>query len=97
LGHMPRQQSSIPKAPRTLAGIMSDYERVIIIQALQLNGFCRARAATSLGLSRSGLWRRMRMLRIDLAALPKAAPGPHKDARPAALAGSRPIFQGQGP
>ena len=72
------------KPPRTLAGIMSDYERVIVIQALQLNGFCRSRAAISLGLSRSGLWRRMRLLHIDFSALPKARPGPRK-----------PICQGQ--
>ncbi len=64
------------KPPRTLAGIMADYERVIVIQALQLNGFCRARAAASLGLSRSGLWRRMRLLHIDSSAMPKARPGP---------------------
>lgn len=77
------------KPPRTLAGIMADYERVIIIQALQLNGFCRARAAVSLGLSRSGLWRRMRTLCIDFSALPKAQPGPH------IFGGGKPIFQGQ--
>jgi DNA-binding NtrC family response regulator len=65
---------------------MSDYERVIIIQALQLNGFCRARAATSLGLSRTGLWRRMRLLHIDFSALPKAPPGPRRQ-----------VFQGQCP
>jgi|GEM_PF-2329219 len=75
----------LPKSPRTLAEIMSDYERVIIIQALQLNGFCRRRAAASLGLSRSGLWRRMRSLRIDSAALPRVRPGPRK-----------PVFASQG-
>jgi DNA-binding NtrC family response regulator len=54
--------------PKTLPEIMAAYERIIIIQALQLNDCSRARTAESLGVSRRHLYRRMTILKIDLQA-----------------------------
>jgi DNA-binding NtrC family response regulator len=55
--------------PKTLPEIMASYERIIIIQALQLNDCSRARTADSLGVSRRHLYRRMSILKIDLQAV----------------------------
>ena len=63
---------------RTLHEILALHERLIVIQALQMNHFSRARAAESLGVSRNYLWRRMRMLCIDFSALPRTTPGRHR-------------------
>src|SRR5271157_5229663 len=52
--------------PRTLPEIMASYERIIIIQALQINGCSRSRTAISLGITRRHLYRRMEILKIDL-------------------------------
>lgn len=61
--------------PRTLDELLALHERVIIIKALQVNNFSRTRAAESLGISRNRLWRRMCILHIDFAALPRTTPG----------------------
>jgi DNA-binding NtrC family response regulator len=55
--------------PKTLPEIMASYERIIIIQALQLNDCSRARTAISLGVSRRHLYRRMSILKIDVQAV----------------------------
>jgi DNA-binding NtrC family response regulator len=64
-----------PRQGRTLHELLALHERVILIQALQMNHFSRTRAAESLGVSRNYLWRRMRMLRIDFSVLPRTTPG----------------------
>lgn len=61
--------------PRTLPEIMAAYERVVIIQAMQHNGFCRAKTADSLGISRSFLYRRIRLLKINLKEIPTVKRG----------------------
>ena len=53
-------------APKTLPEILSAYERIVIIQALQLNDCSRSKTAASLGVSRRYLYRRLAILRIDL-------------------------------
>ena len=58
------------RAPKTLPEIMAAYERVILIQALQLNGFSRKRTAMSLGISKTCLWRHMTALKMDFSAIP---------------------------
>ena len=55
---------------RTLAEIMASYERVIIIQALQLNGFSRTLTAASLGIRRNQLYKRIKILNIQLSEMP---------------------------
>lgn len=64
--------------PKTLPEIMASYERVIIIQALQLNDCSRARTAGSLGVSRRHLYRRMAILKIDLQAVTMGRSGRNK-------------------
>lgn len=64
-----------PRVPKTLREILALHERLIIIQALQRNGFSRTRAAESLGVSRNYLWRRMRLLGVDFSSLPRTTPG----------------------
>lgn len=61
--------------PRTLHELLALHERLIIIQALQRHEFSRSKTAESLGISRNYLWRRMRLLHIDFAALPRTTPG----------------------
>jgi DNA-binding NtrC family response regulator len=56
---------------RTLPEIMATYERIVIIQALQLNGFSRRETAISLGISRNHLYSRIRLLKINLNELPR--------------------------
>jgi DNA-binding NtrC family response regulator len=55
--------------PKTLPEIMAAYERIVVIQALQLNQCSRAKTAQSLGVSRRHLYRRMAILKIDLQAV----------------------------
>lgn len=55
--------------PKNLPEIMSAYERIVIIQALQHNDCSRSQTATSLGISRRQLYRRMEVLKIDLQAV----------------------------
>ena len=61
--------------PRTLHELLALHERLILIQALQRHDFSRTKAAESLGVSRNYLWRRMKILHIDFAALPRTTPG----------------------
>jgi len=68
---VPRDSSPSSGDRRTLPEIMFAYERIIIIQALQLNGFCRSTTAASLGISRNHLYSRVRLLGIDLGAMPR--------------------------
>ena len=69
------------RAPRTLPEIMAAYERVIIIQSLQHHDFSRMRTAASLGVSRTLLWRRMKLLGMDFSAVPRIITGrPRKGA-----------------
>jgi DNA-binding NtrC family response regulator len=63
---------------RTLSEIMAAYERVVIIQALQLNNFSRKLTAVSLGIKRDRLYKRMRFLKIDLREIPKSPGRPQK-------------------
>ena len=71
----PCKPAEAGRAPKTLPEIMAAYERVVIIQALQHNDFSRTKTAASLGVSTNFLWRRMRMLKMDLAAFPKIKSG----------------------
>lgn len=64
-----------PRVAKTLHEILALHERLIIIQALQRNGFSRTKAAESLGVSRNYLWRRMRLLSVDFSSLPRTTPG----------------------
>lgn len=70
-----RKQVEPGKVPRTLPEIMAAYEKMIILQALKHNGFSRAKTATSLGVRRALLWRRMKLLRIDHTVVPKGHGG----------------------
>jgi DNA-binding NtrC family response regulator len=56
---------------KTLPQIVAAYERLVIIQALQLNGFCRRDTAASLGISRGHLYSRIRLLKINLDIFPR--------------------------
>lgn len=64
-----------PRTPKTLSELLAAHERLILIHALQLNGFSRQLTATSLGISPNHLWRRMTILKIDFSALPRSTPG----------------------
>lgn len=57
-------------APRTLPQIMAVHERIVIIQALQSCGGSRTRAAVALGVRRNYLYRRIKVLKIDLSVIP---------------------------
>jgi DNA-binding NtrC family response regulator len=57
---------------------MSAYERVVIIQALQLNSFSRTLTAASLGIKRDRLYKRMRFLKINLREIPGSIGRPRK-------------------
>lgn len=63
------------RVPKTLPEIVAAYERIVIIKALQLNGFSRKRTAASLGVSTNFLWRRMSNLRMDFSAFPRIKAG----------------------
>lgn len=63
------------RPPASLRDLLWQHERLIIIRTLQACGLSRARTAAVLQLSRSQLWRRMRDLRMDLAALPAVRTG----------------------
>lgn len=59
---------------------MGSYERIVIIEALQRNGFHRNLTAASLGIARTQLWRRIKILGIDLSQLPMIRRGrPRKE------------------
>lgn len=61
--------------PKTLHELLALHERIIIIKTLQQHAFSRTKAAAALGVSRNYLWRRMKILQIDFAALPRTTPG----------------------
>ncbi len=69
---------TIGKAPKTLPEIMAAYERIVIIEALQRNGFSRKRTAESLGVKRGYLYARICLLRINLGELPSPRGRPRK-------------------
>ena len=58
------------RAPLTHRELLANYERLILIKAIQLNGGSRTRAAASLGMRRELLYARIRALGIDLGQLP---------------------------
>ncbi len=58
------------RQPLTYRELMANYERLILIKAIQLNGGSRTRAATSLGMRRELLYARIRVLGIDLGQIP---------------------------
>jgi DNA-binding NtrC family response regulator len=66
----------------SLDEILRRYERLIIIQVLQANDFSRAKAARSLKVSRNNLWRRMKVLKIDLSEMPMVRMGRPKKPSP---------------
>lgn len=69
------------RAPMSLRDLLRQHERLIIVRTLQACGFSRSRTAAVLQLSRAQLWRRMRDLHMDFAALPVVLPGrPRKGA-----------------
>ena len=70
-----RRQEEVARAPMSLDEILKRYERLIIIQVLQANDFSRSRAARSLRVSRHGLWRRMKALKIDFSEMPMVRRG----------------------
>jgi DNA-binding NtrC family response regulator len=63
------------RAPRTLPELVSAHERIIIIEALSRVGFRRQEAAKVLGVSRGYLWRRIRVLGIDMSQMPRTTAG----------------------
>jgi DNA-binding NtrC family response regulator len=73
----PRDQGR--REPRTLPEILAEHERVIIIQALVRCRGSRTAAAAALGIGRRRLYRRLRVLEIDvpavLEAIERADPG----------------------
>lgn len=73
-----RKVPQVGTTPKTLAEIMATYERIVIIQALQLNACSRAKTADSLGISRRHLYRRMSILKIDLQAVTMGRSGHSK-------------------
>jgi DNA-binding NtrC family response regulator len=58
------------RAPLTYRELLANYERLILIKAIQLNSGSRTRAAASLGMRRELLYARIRVLGIDLRQLP---------------------------
>lgn len=67
------------RKPKTLAELVGDYEKIIIVKALQLNGFSRKQTALSLGISPNHLWRRMRSLGINFDEIPCVISGRPKN------------------
>lgn len=67
--------ATVPRPARSLHELLALHERVLIIQSLQSCGFSRTLAATKLGVKRTYLWRRMKLLKIDLTALPRTTGG----------------------
>jgi DNA-binding NtrC family response regulator len=59
----------------SLRELLRQHERLIIIRTLQACGLSRTRTAQALQVTRNQLWRRMRDLRMDFAALPAVLPG----------------------
>jgi len=70
-----------PPVVRTLSQMVADYERVVIIKAIQMCGGSRTRAAESLGVKRRYLYGRISILKIDLSAMPVSTGRPPKEGR----------------
>ena len=64
-----------PRPPMSLRDLLRQHERLIIVRTLQACGFSRTRTAETLQVTRCQLWRRMRALHMDFAALPVVLPG----------------------
>ena len=67
------------RIPLTYRELMARHERLILIQAIQLNGGSRTRAAASLGMRRELLYARIRVLGIDLGQIPARVGRPPKE------------------
>jgi DNA-binding NtrC family response regulator len=74
-----RKPPEANEAPKTLPQILEAYERIVIIQALVLNGHSRTKAADSLGIRRRYLYRRMAHLKIDLQAVTMGRSGRNRE------------------
>jgi DNA-binding NtrC family response regulator len=68
-------------APKTLPELVAAHERVIIIAALSRLRFDRQAAAKALGVSRVYLWRRIKILGIDMTQMPRSTGGRPKSIR----------------
>lgn len=58
--------SEFKEKSRSLRDLLRDYERVVIMKALQATGGNVHRAADGLGIRRESLFRRIRSFKIDL-------------------------------
>jgi DNA-binding NtrC family response regulator len=68
------------RPPLSLRDLLRQHERLIIVRTLQSCGFSRSKTAEALQVTPNHLWRRMRDLRMDFAALPVVLPGrPRKE------------------
>ena len=77
---VPRRPAASGLQAKTLSEIMATYERIVIIQALQLNNFSRTLTAVSLGIRRNHLYQRMKILKINLLEIPSFPGRPRKKA-----------------
>lgn len=59
-------RAPVVREPRTLPELMAAHERLFIIEALARAEGSRTRAAALLGVPRGALYRRIKVLRIDL-------------------------------
>ena len=75
---LPRKPATPGLQAKTLPEIMATYERIVIIQALQLNNFSRTLTAASLGIRRNHLYQRMKILKINLLEIPSYPGRPRK-------------------
>jgi DNA-binding NtrC family response regulator len=67
------------RAPLTYRELLANYERLILIKAIQLNGGSRTKAAVSLGMRRGLLYSRIHTLGIDLSQIPPRIGRPPKE------------------
>jgi DNA-binding NtrC family response regulator len=63
------------RPPASLRDLLRQHERLIIGKTMQACGFSRKKTAQVLGVTRNQLWKRMRLLRMDLSALPVVLTG----------------------
>ena len=63
---MTREIETPRRTPRTLPELLAEHERLIIIETLVRCGGSRTLASRILGISRKGLYDRIRRLRINL-------------------------------
>jgi transcriptional regulator with PAS, ATPase and Fis domain len=62
----------------SLKELLTQTERMVIMETLARNKWNRLRTAQILGISRTNLWERMRKLDIKLAEVPRDRPGRRK-------------------